>query len=137
MFLGIRTSLQNRQRVAELTRRFGFRTENVVARIAFVYSLAQGKFGPGAALRDSKGKEYSSQVLFGSYLPVYVAMLCSTYEIPRNHQEIPRYVKLHLDDGIERLDALLAANPNDQPWDLFLQLVEDGLEQFLERQHAE
>jgi DNA sulfur modification protein DndE len=134
MFLGIRTSLANRQRVAELTRRFGFQTENVVARIAFVYSLAQGKIEPDSTVRDSKGKEYSSQVLFGSYLPVYVAMLCSMYGIPRNHRDMPKYVKSHLDDGLERLDALLTSNPNDQPWDLFLQLVENGLEQLSDKQ---
>jgi DNA sulfur modification protein DndE len=137
MFTSIRTSLANRQRVSDLTRRFGFRTENIVARIAFVHSLAQGRIDGDAAGRDGKGKEYSTQVLFGDYLPVYVALVCSLYDIPRNHRDMPKYVKLHLDDGLERLDGLLAANPNDQPWELFMQLVQDGLTDLTATQDAQ
>jgi DNA sulfur modification protein DndE len=136
MFTSIRTSLDNKQRVTDLTRRFGFRTENIVARIALVYSLAQGRIRGDGSGRDSRGKEYSAQVLFGEHLPVYVALICSTYNIPRNHRDMSKYIKLHLDDGIERLDSLLAANPNDQPWELFVQLVEDGLTQLVDRKDA-
>ncbi|MFA7136359.1 MAG: DndE family protein, partial [Bacteroidales bacterium] len=41
MFTHIKTSKENRILVAELTRKLNLGTENIVARIAFTYSLSK------------------------------------------------------------------------------------------------
>jgi len=43
MFTTIKTSLENKLRVTELTRKLNLGPENVVARLAFSYSLFQRK----------------------------------------------------------------------------------------------
>ena len=43
MFTQIKTSKENKEVVALLTRKLGLGTENVIARMAFTYSLAQDK----------------------------------------------------------------------------------------------
>ena len=72
MFTQIKTSAKNRENVVELTRKFNLGAENVIARIALAYSLQSGdKFSP-LDIKDSGGKEYSKNVLFGSFFPVYL-----------------------------------------------------------------
>ena len=102
MFTQIKTSSKNRENVVELTRKFNLGAENVIARIALAYSLQSGeKFSP-LDIKDSGGKEYSRNVLFGSFYPVYLSMVCTLYQIPDTDKDIPRYFKLHLDDGLEK-----------------------------------
>ena len=79
MFQSVKTSEINRSIVAELTSKLGVGPENIIARIAFAYSISQGKKLNLSNFGDSKGKEYSSKVLFGEYLPFYVAAVCQYY----------------------------------------------------------
>ena len=70
MFNQIKTSSQNKDAVTILTRKFGLGAENVIARIAIACSLQSGvKFSP-LDVKDSGGKEYTKNVLFGSHYPM-------------------------------------------------------------------
>ncbi len=106
MFKTIKTSEANKKVIAELTQKLGLGAENVIARLAFAYSLKyHGKIDltDKNQVRDAKGKEYSSQVLFGSHLPFYTALICQRYQVYKTHKDIPKYVKLHVDHGLEAM----------------------------------
>lgn len=127
MFTQIKTSAKNRENVVELTRKFNLGAENVIARIALAYSLQAGeKFSP-LDIKDSGGKEYSKNVLFGSYYPVYLAMVCTLYQISDTDKDIPRYFKLHIDDGLERIAKDVKENPNLVGYDYLFDKINDGL----------
>ena len=99
MFTQIKTSSRNKEVVVDLTRKFNLGAENIIARIAIAYSLQCGaKFSP-LDVKDSGGKEYNKNVLFGPYYKIYIAMICTHYQIQDTDKDIPRYLKLHLDDG--------------------------------------
>ena len=100
MFSQIRTSSKNREIVVQLTRKFNFGAENIIARIAIGYSLQSGvRFAP-TNVQDSGGKEYSKNVLFGNYYSIYEALICTHYIINNNDKDLPRYFKMHLDHGL-------------------------------------
>lgn len=127
MFAQIKTSAKNRENVVELTRKFNLGAENVIARIALAYSLQSGeKFSP-LDIKDSGGKEYSKNVLFGSFYPIYLSMVCTLYSIPDTNKDIPRYFKLHLDDGLERIAKDVKENPNLVGYDYLFDKINGGL----------
>ena len=126
-FNSIRTSLENKQRITELTNKLSLGAENVIARIALSYSLSKESKLELADIKDSKGKEYSKRVLVGEYYFLYVAMVCQKYQLHNLNKEVPRYLKLHIDDGIEKIDSELKDNPNILGIDLLLSYVENGL----------
>jgi DNA sulfur modification protein DndE len=105
MFTHIRTSKKNKELVSLLTRKHNLGAENVIARIAIAYSLEQGEKLDLADLKDSGGKEYSKAVLLGDKEDIYVGMICSFYGIHRSNQDVGKYVKLHLDEGIQKLST--------------------------------
>lgn len=128
MFTQIRTSTKNRDVVTFLTRKFGLGAENIIARIAIAYSLQQGnKFSPLSIL-DSGGKEYSKNVLFGSLYPIYAAMMCKYYDIKMSDKDLPRYFKIHLDDGLGLIMAEVKDNPNLIGFDYIFDKIKVGLE---------
>lgn len=127
MFSSIKTSEANKQRVTELTNKLQLGTENVIARIALAYSLAKSEPLALKSIQDSKGKEYSKRVLFGDNLPFYIALICQRYQIYKTSQEVPRYLKLHIDNGLELIHTELADNPNLLGTEFILNLIEDGI----------
>ena len=129
MFSQIKTSSKNREIVVELTRKFNLGAENIIARIAIGYSLRSGdKFSP-LDIKDSGGKEYSKNVLFGSYYPIYEALICTHYQINSNDKDIPRYFKIHLDDGLQRIYNDVKDNPNLVGYDYLFDKMQDGLKE--------
>ena len=127
MFSQIRTSSRNREIVVELTRKFNLGAENIIARIALGYSLQSGnKFSP-LDVKDSGGKEYSKNVLFGNYYPIYEALICTHYQINSNNKDLPRYFKMHLDDGLQRIYNDITDNPNLVGYDYLFDKIEAGL----------
>ncbi len=127
-FNHIRTSAVNRDAVATLTRRFGLAAENVIARVAIALSLQAGaRFSP-LEVKDSGGKEYTRGVLFGNLYPIYAAMMCRHYGIAPGDKDLPRYFKLHLDDGLERMMRDMEDNPNLVGYDYLLDKIHLGLE---------
>ena len=127
MFSSIRTSEANKVRVTELTSKLQLGTENVIARLALSYSLANSDQLNLKSIEDSKGKEYSKRVLFGDFLPFYIALICQRYNIYKTNQEIPRYLKLHIDDGLDKIYTELESNPNLLGTDFLLQEIENGM----------
>ncbi len=129
MFSQIRTSSKNRDIVVELTHKFNLGSENIIARIAIGYSLQSGcKFSP-LDIKDSGGKEYSKYVLFGNYYPIYEAILCTLYQISNNDKDLPRYFKLHLDDGLQRIYNDIKNNPNLIGYDYLFDKIQEGLKE--------
>lgn len=127
MFSQIRTSSRNREVVVELTRKFNLGAENTIARIAIGYSLQSGdKFSP-LDVKDSGGKEYSKSVLFGNYYSIYESLICTHYQINSNDKDLPRYFKLHLDDGLERIYDDVKENPNLVGYDYLFDKIQSGL----------
>ena len=127
MFTQIKTSIKNKEAVTVLTRKFGLGAENVIARIAIACSLQSGvKFSP-FDIKDSGGKEYSKNVLFGNLYPVYASIMCKYYNIRMSDKDLPRYFKLHLDDGLEKIMQDIKDNPNLVGFDYLFDKIELGL----------
>lgn len=103
MFTHIRTSKANKELVTQLTRKHNLGAENVIARIAIAYSLEHGEKMDLLDINDSGGKEYSKAVLLGDKEDIYVGMICSLYGLHRSNQDLGKYVKLHLDEGLQSL----------------------------------
>lgn len=128
MFTHIKTSTKNRDSVTFLTRKFGLGAENIIARIAIMYSLqCNARFSP-LEVKDAGGKEYSKSVLFGTLYPLYAAIMCKHYEIRMSDKDLPRYFKLHLDDGLERIMADVKDNPNLVGYDYLFDKIQIGLD---------
>ena len=128
-FSQIRTSSKNRDIVAELTRKFNLGAENIIARIAIGYSLQSGvKFAP-TDIRDSGGKEYSKNVLFGNYYTIYEALICTYYQTNSSDKDLPRYFKTHLDDGLQRIYNDIMDNPNLFGYDYLFDKIQEGLKE--------
>ncbi len=104
--------------------------ENVIARIAIGYSLQTGKKFTQSDfdLYDSKGKEYKDHILFDpKYRDFYIALICQHYGIYKTNNEIPKYIKLHLDHGLESIDKLFEVNPDYTFFDFLEQHIEKGI----------
>lgn len=123
----IKTSTENKERVTRLTRKFGLGAENIIARIAITYSLKQGGHFDPTKVKDSGGKEYSRNVLFGNLFPLYLSMICEHYQIKSTDKDLPRYFKLHLDDGLELIDKDVKDNPNLVGFDYLFDKIHEGL----------
>lgn len=127
VFSQIRTSSQNKERVTELTRKFNLGAENIIARIAIGYSLQSAvKFSP-IDVKDSGGKEYSKNVLFGNYYPIYEFLICTHYQINNNDKDLPRYFKMHLDHGVELIYQDIENNPNLVGYDYLFDKIQSGI----------
>lgn len=127
MFTQIKTSRSNREIVTELSQRFNLGAENTIARIALVYSLSQGRKLDLSNISDSQGKEYSKNVLFGSNLPFYIGLVCVHYNLYKTDEDIPKYIKMHIDDGLELMNKELKDNPNLNGMDYLMDKIEKGL----------
>lgn len=127
MFNSIKTSRANKLVVTELSRNFNLGAENVIARIALAYSLAQDRQLSLSDIADSQGKEYSKNVLFGSNLPYYIGLICVKYGLYKTDKDIPKYVKLHIDDGLQLMNKELRNNPNLNGYDYLIDKIETGL----------
>ena len=130
MFTQIKTSKANKLIVTDLSRKFNLGAENVIARIAFAYSLSKGRRMNLSEIADSQGKEYSKNVLFGSNYPFYLALLCTHYGFYKTDKDIPKYIKMHLDDGLQMMNQELNDNPNLNGMDYLIEKIDQGLKSF-------
>lgn len=127
MLKSIKTSEANRTIVKELTTNLGMGPENLIARIAFAYSISQGKKLNLNDMKDSKGKEYSSRVLFGDYSAFYIAIVCQHYDLHKTDYDIPKYIKMHIDDGLELISEVIKENRNLPVFDFTVEHIKMGL----------
>lgn len=130
MQINIRTSEKNQDVVRRLTTKLPYGTkENVIARIALGYSLQTGKkFQTGDFnLYDSKGKEYKDHILFDAkYRDFFIALICQYYGLYKTDDNIPKYIKLHIDHGLELMDTIFQDNYNYTFFDFLVEYIEKG-----------
>ena len=128
--INIKTSEKNKQVIQKLTRKLPTGTkENVIARIALGYSLQTGKkFSKGEFNNyDSKGKEYKDHILFDAkYRDFFIALICQHYGICKTDDNIPKYIKLHIDHGLEAIDRLFENDPEYTFFDFLMQHLKKG-----------
>lgn len=127
MFTSIKTSRSNKYIVTDLSRKFNLGAENIIARIALTYSLSKDRILSLNDISDSQGKEYSKNVLFGSNLPYYVGLVCVKYGLYKTDKDIPKYIKMHIDDGLQLMNNELRDNPNLNGYDYLIDKIETGL----------
>lgn len=129
--INIKTSEQNKEVVRRLTAKLPTGTsENVIARIALGYSLQSGKKFSSSEFNnyDSKGKEYKEHILFDPrYRDLYISLICQHYGIYKTDDNIPKYVKLHIDHGLELMDKLFSNNNNYTIIDFLIESLEKGI----------
>ena len=130
MQINIRTSERNQDVVRRLTTKLPYGTkENVIARIALGYSLQTGKKFQTADfnLYDSKGKEYKDHILFDAkYRDFFIALICQYYGLYKTDDNIPKYIKLHIDHGLELMDSIFQDNYNYTFFDFLVEYIEKG-----------
>jgi DNA sulfur modification protein DndE len=131
MFTQIKTSGENRAVVTDLSRKFNLGAENIIARIALVYSLTLDHKFSVSDIKDSKGKEYTKGVLFGSNLSFYIGLICVHYGIYKSDKDIPKYIKMHIDDGLHIMNEELNNNPNLNGFSYLIDKIDDGLTEIL------
>lgn len=131
MFTHIKTSKENKEVVSRLTRKLNLGTENIIARIAYTYSLSKDRKLDLAEIKNSQGKEYSKTVLFGDSLTYYISLACVHYKLYITDKDIPKYIKMHVDDGLELIDNELKDNPNLDGFEYVIDKIENGLNEIL------
>jgi DNA sulfur modification protein DndE len=127
MFTQIKTSKENKEVVALLTRKLGLGTENVIARIAYTYSLSQDKKLDLNDIKDAGGKEYSKSVLFGEYYDLYLGLLCVHYGLYKTDKDIGRYIKMHVDEGLQLLNDEVNERSNIDGFDFLIEKINLGI----------
>lgn len=127
MLKSIKTSKANKQLVTELSKSLNFGAENVIARIALAYSLSKERKMDLVKIQDAGGKEYNSKVLFGDYADQYIAMVCVHYDLYKTDKDIPKYIKMHIDDGIELINKEVTQNKNMDGSEFIIDKIEKGL----------
>lgn len=125
MFTSIKTSKINKDIVTDLSRKFNLGAENIIARIALTYSLSKDRKLSLSDIADSQG------VLFGSNLPYYIGLICVKYGLYKTDKDIPKYIKLHIDDGLQLMNKELRDNPNLNGYDYLIDKITNGLEDIL------
>jgi DNA sulfur modification protein DndE len=124
MFTHIRTSKENKEIVSNLTRKLNLGTENIVARIALTYSLSQDRKLDLTAIENSSGKEYSKGVLFGNYFDYYVGLVAVHYRLYVTDKDLPKYIKMHIDDGLQLLNDEINSKSNLDGFDFLVEKIE-------------
>lgn len=117
MISHIRTSKINKEKVSQLTRRLALGAENTIARMALSYSLSKDRKMDLGEIQDAGGKEYAKSVLFGNHYEFYTGMVCVQYGIHSSSPDLAKYVKMHIDDGLELLDQELQSRNNVDAFD--------------------
>jgi DNA sulfur modification protein DndE len=127
MFTHIRTSKENKEVVSQLTRKLNLGTENYVSRIALTYSLSKDRILDIKDIQNSSGKEYSKSVLFGDYIDYYIGMVALHYGIHVSDKDLGKYVKMHIDDGLNLLNEEVASNSNIDGFDFLIDKIKNEL----------
>ena len=136
--INIKTSAANKEVVSRLTQKLpGDAKENIIARIALGFSLASGKrFSQQEIVRpkyDSQGKEYKEHILFDpASKDFYIALICQAYGINKNSDLIPKYVKLHIDHGLEAMMHQFENRPQYTFFDFLVEYLGKGIDSIVD-----
>ena len=127
MFTHIKTSKENRDVVAVLTRKLSLGTENIISRIALTHSLSLDRKLDLSEIENSGGKEYSTKVLFGDYADFYLSMVALHYNLHISDKDLGKYIKMHIDDGLSLINDEFNINTNMDGFDFLIKKVESSL----------
>lgn len=116
--------------VKKLTNKMGLGEENHIARISLAYSLAKGATYSFVNLYSStdKQKEYKDNTLFGSYKDYYISLICQKYQIHKDDTDVRKYLKWHIDNGLEMINLYFEENKNVSGIEFLLDHVELGID---------
>jgi DNA sulfur modification protein DndE len=129
MLINIRTSKENHAVVQELSRKYVGTKENFISRLAFSYSISKGiKLDLEKDLKDSQGKEYKDDILFGNYRSYFIGIICQHYNLYKSDKDIGKYIKMHVDHGLSLMSKLFTENPNYSSMDFLIENIERGIE---------
>lgn len=127
MFTQTSTTKENKEIVSQLTRTLGLGAENVIARIALAYSLSKDRKLELNNIGNSTGKGYSKSVLFGEYYDYYLGLICVHYSLYKTDKDLPKYIKMHIDDGLQLLNEEINERSNIDGFDFLLEKIEHGI----------
>lgn len=127
MFTQIKTSKENKEVVSLLTRKLGLGAENVIARIAYTYSMSLDRKLDLNDIKDAGGKEYSKAVLFGDYDDIYLGLLSVHYGLYKTDKDIAKYIKMHVDDGLQLLNVEVRERSNIDGFDFLSEKISNSL----------
>ena len=130
MFSHIKTSKENKEVVTLLTNKLNLGAENLIARIALTYSLSLGEKLNIRDIQNSSGKEYSSKVLFGEYTDYFVGMTALHYNLHISDKDLPKYIKMHIDEGLALFNEELKSNSNLDGFEFLIGKIERQLVDF-------
>jgi DNA sulfur modification protein DndE len=128
MQINISTSEETEAILGKLQSRFGVASKNILMRIAFTYSLTRGRKLHENKPEDTKGNPYKELQIVGQYRSYYVALICQFYDIYKTDSDIPKYFKLHIDDGLKLLDKMFSESSNYNLSDFLLEHIERGID---------
>ena len=128
MQINISTSEETEVILGKLSQRFNLGAKNILMRVALSYSLTRGRKLSLDAVEDTKGNPYKEITLVGQYKNYYVALICQHYQIYKTDTDIPKYFKLHVDDGLKLFDKLFSENINYNFSDFLLEHIERGID---------
>ncbi|WP_215222604.1 DndE family protein [Echinicola shivajiensis] len=127
--LNIKTSEANKEIVQQLTSKLNFAAEYVICRIALAYSLSKNiNLHLKNDYTDAKGKEFKDYILFGDRQSLYISMIAQHYKLHKNDPDIGKYIKLHIDDGLVRINKIFEENPHYNAFDFLSTEIESGIE---------
>ncbi len=135
MQINIKTSSEL---VKTLTNKLQLGEENHIARIALAYSLAKNYSYNANEKFDTKEKqkEYKGSTLFGSYQNYYISLICQKYNIHKDNEDIKKYIKWHIDKGLQLIHNFFEENPNFQGMEFLLDNVEEGINDISENENV-
>ncbi len=128
MQINVSTSEETEAILGRLSNRFSLASKNILMRVAFSYSLSRGQKLLLKDLADAKGNPYKEVTVVGKYRSYYVALICQHYGIYKTDLDIPKYFKLHIDDGLRLLDKLFAESATYGFSDFLLEYTERGID---------
>lgn len=137
MQFNISTSPENEPLVKSLTQKIGLGSENHISRIALTYSLSKGYvLNLDKDLQAFGGKEYKDHTLFGSHKDYYVALICQRYQIHKDDTNIRKYLKMHIDQGLELINKFFDENKNFSGIEFLLDNIEVGIDAMNEGENS-
>lgn len=115
--------------VKKLTNKMQLGEENHIARISLAYSLAKGAtYNSVITYNSEKQKEYKDNTLFGSYKDYYISLICQKYQIHKDDTDVRKYLKWHIDNGLDMINLYFDENKNVSGIEFLLDHIELGID---------
>ena len=128
MTININTSEFSKKLITEYSAKLKLPAENIIARIAFAFSISKNRTLDLKQIKDSKGKQYKDETFFGNYRSHYISLICQLYEIQSTDINIPKFIKMHIDDGLELMHKFFESNLNHTIYDFLIESIDRGIE---------